>query len=412
MWSTYNRPYWEEVWNFCGAEEARPISLWGIAARFRDKTILIVGAGVIGEHLLNQLAWAGDAARLVLAGRDIDKVRRVVGTARLSAYNMGRFPVVEPKWLDIVDLDSIRQLLDDIRPDLVVNCASLQAYWVTSLLPANVYRSLHKAGIGPWIPMHLAPTYNLARVLADFDGACHFVNAAYPDAVNPALASVGMAPLVGIGNLNNYVPSVVAEVADRYGVDPHAVRVRFVAHHYASYYLAATGSSNGAEYLLWIEVDGSALSDMHVAEIVDAVPKRQVRLHAVQGSALTGSSAFAVVQALLQDTATSLHTPGPLGLPGGYPVTVSGEGVAVDLPNTVPLAEALAVNEQGQWFDGVGGVAPGGRVSMTDDAAHILRAHLGYAWEPFEVPDVWDVAGELGDAYQKFAADQSTGGIR
>jgi len=39
------------------------------------------------------------------------------------------------------------------------------------------------------------------------------VNAAFPDAVNPILARIGLAPDIGVGNVANLVPAVRLSIA-------------------------------------------------------------------------------------------------------------------------------------------------------------------------------------------------------
>ena len=51
-----------------------------------------------------------------------------------------------------------------------------------------------------------------------------------------------------------------------------------------------------------------------------------------------------LLAALLSDEPYALHAPAPNGLVGGYPVTISRKGVAVDLPREWTLEQALGVN--------------------------------------------------------------------
>ncbi|MBL6430790.1 MAG: hypothetical protein HPM95_04705 [Alphaproteobacteria bacterium] len=87
------------------------------------------------------------------------------------------------------------------------------------------------------------------------------VNAAFPDAVNSALATVGLAPDVGGGNIANIVPTLTRAAARQLGVERAELTVHFVAHHVACNAISSYGTPGEAPYRLSILLDGAEAAD-------------------------------------------------------------------------------------------------------------------------------------------------------
>jgi hypothetical protein len=74
------------------------------------------------------------------------------------------------------------------------------------------------------------------------------------------------------------------------------------------------------------------------------------------------------------DAGTATSLPGPLGLPGGYPVRLTaGRGIALDLPAGLDRDAAIAWNERAGRRDGV--EIRDGRVSFPARAAAALARY-------------------------------------
>jgi hypothetical protein len=69
---------------------------------------------------------------------------------------------------------------------------------------------------------------------------------------------------------------------------------------------------------------------------------------------VAGSAAVPMLYALSgRGPARKCHSPGPLGLPGGYPVIARAGGIEVDLPAEITLEEAKALNLKAGLADGI-----------------------------------------------------------
>ena len=99
--------------------------------------------------------------------------------------------------------------------------------------------------------------------------------------------------------------------------------------------------------------------------------------------------------ALLHDTGLLTHSPGPQGLPGGYPVRLRASGAAVVLPAGVTMEQALAFNKAGQRGDGIERIEADGTVVYTDKAVQIIKEIMGYELPSLQFDECDEQAAEL-----------------
>lgn len=118
---------------------------------------------------------------------------------------------------------------------------------------------------------------------------------------------------------------------------------------------------------------------------------------------MTAASAEVVFDGIVNDTGKLVHAPGPTGLPGGYPVRVSKEGVQIELPAGISLDEAISINTTAQQFDGIERIDPDGTVHFVERHMAILKELLGYECKSMPLAEVDDRARELLAKYKAFA---------
>jgi hypothetical protein len=113
------------------------------------------------------------------------------------------------------------------------------------------------------------------------------------------------------------------------------------------------------------------------------------------GNSVVAASGVKNGLALLHDTGLLAHSPGPQGLPGGYPVRLGASGAEVVLPTGVTMEQALAYAEAGQRCDGVERIEKDGTVVYTDKATQIIKEVLGYDLSSLDFDDCDEQAAEL-----------------
>jgi hypothetical protein len=362
-------------------------------------TVAVVGAGDVGSAVLRRLALSREIGALWALDVDGERARRAAADAAAVALYSGPAPRVASRAVDVLSLDSLRHALAAIRPDLVVQVATLQSWWVLTQLPQDLWRGLEVgARFGPWLPFHLVPTRSVMRAVRDLDAATPVVNVAFPDAVNAVLAAVGLAPTCGAGNSDLLRPGIRLAAAERLGVPPDRVDCEWIGHHYHVVYywmgLDQVEELDPATYHLRLLLDGEDVTEQLDAGETLAVAGRNLPPGRLIGER-TAASAAKNARLLLRTEASDDHTPAPNGLVGGFDVRFERGTVRLRLPHGLEERDARLIGERAQRGDGIESIAPDGAVRFTPEAAGTMRELLGYDCDVLRPEEADDRAVEL-----------------
>ena len=294
----------------------------------------MVGTGGLARAVCYSLAAvATGPAHAIVIGRCPDKATQLCFVANARAAAGGRAVTFEPAAGEPVPvLDGVERL------DGVLVCASSQSPWERLTRPSAWTDLVRRAGFGLTLPFQAELALRVGRSLTDREPRPWLVNACFPDAVNPLLAQLGVPVLCGIGNIGLLAASAQAALEL-----PDQRRLRMLAHH-----LHLHGPAAGEpEALAW-------LGD----EPVDAARllARQRTVDRTELNHVTGHTAALLLDRLVAGAAAEpldTHLPGPLGLPGGYPVCVRGIELDLRLPPGVTRAGAIEFNQRAALADGV-----------------------------------------------------------
>ena len=369
-------------------------------------TVLLVGLGNLGGPLLDRLAVEPAVDRLIACGRSARRGAERVNLARLGALVAGRQADITFHSVDLRRHGALRDVLASTRPDVVINTASLQTWWLLEVLPEAPATRLKAAGFGAWLPLHLALSLDFMREIeaAAFTGSV--LTGSFPDVVNCVLGRCGRAPTCGIGNLDEIVPKLQILAGDRLGARAAEIDVTLVAHH-ALEAAAFTAEGAAAEetevppFFVRLEHRGEDVTDVvdAAALVLEAFP---LPTGPAWGS-LGATSAVRLVRALLGSENERLHAPGPEGLPGGYPVLVSNGTVRIADISGLSRDKAVAINEASHRFDGIDQIEEDGSVTLGEVSRGILREELGVDGGTLRPDDVADRAAELAAKFEEYA---------
>ncbi len=369
-------------------------------ARPKRPTVLIIGIGEVGRHLLEFLVRSDLEADVVAGDVHLRDVEAKVNNALIGAALHGRHPSVRAIEIDLFDVEKTAAVLDSLRPAVVVNCAVLQTWHVIRRLPEEVYNRLSSAGLGAWLPVQLTLAMKLARAIELSGASTHYVNAALSDLTNPVLGAMGIPPTIGIGNVALIEPAVRTLAARQLEIPRTRIAVKMVAHHVHWVVWREAGYREGAPFYMKVLVDGEDVSDRFVLQ---DLMKRAIQLYP-NDTSFTAVSASSVLQnlcALLSEEPVSLHSPGPNGLPGGYPVVLSRRGAEVDLPPDIRLEDAVRMNQEAQTYDGILKIDDDARVHFTPYTIGIMREILGFDCVSFTPQECDQLAREQMSRFQK-----------
>jgi hypothetical protein len=316
----------------------------------RPAHVAVVGSGALARSICLALAGAAPPGlRVSVLARDGAAAEEIARDCR--ARSGGAWNVTGRALHDEVEA------LADLCPAALVCCASAQSPYERVVAPSPWTDLVARAGFGITLALQATVAVRLARALARVSPQTLFVNGCFPDAVNPLLAVLGLPVHCGIGN----VATLAACLQDALG-RPDRSRLAVLGHHV---HLSAPDDP-ADEARAWC--DGAPVTGVGALLAADrARPRREL-------NAIAGHAAARLLVALVDRSAVHTSLPGPLGLPGGYPVRLSGREIALDLPPGLSRAEAVAWNLRVGRRDGV--EVADGVVRHTPAAAAALAAHL------------------------------------
>ncbi|GAB3984756.1 hypothetical protein GCM10029978_095340 [Actinoallomurus acanthiterrae] len=375
-------------------------------SRVNAKTVMIFGYGMLGGRVIDEVVRAHPDLRVIAVGRRADLLEQRINLARYAALNYDAMAEVVPLCLDILDLPRVAGAVRTHQPDLIFNATSMLPWWMLDRLPTDLRSQIKQAGSGIWAATDLLLPLRLSQALRISSFAGTFINASFPDLVNPIIFRQRIGPICGIGNVANAVPGVRLAAATMLGEPVQDVRIRLVAHHFTSYNMPVSGTSAGVPFALQILLRGQDVSHRLNAEaIFAAVAGKFRRVKGAAGQAVTVSSAMSVLNALLDGSPHYTHAPGVLGLPGGYPVRVEAGRASLDLPTGLSPDGAVEINIQAGRWDGIRSISATDGVNVTEEAHAIAKRLLDYDADGITVHNCEEKAFELIEKFERWAND-------
>ena len=366
------------------------------------KKVLLVGTGDVGKHILEFAARDEFNIEWIVGDVEEEKARWACNNAEIGAAHHGMHPKFKPIQVDLFDGEKTSELIKSEKPDAIINCTVLHTWHLIRQLPDGLYSKISSAGLGAWLPCQLALGLNLAKSIKDSGLSPYYINTSLSCLTNPVMGKVGLAPTIGIGNVDLIAPAVLTYVAQQKGIDRSRIETFQVCHHQHWVFPREAGYQPGAPYYLKILVDGE---DVTSEFDTDQVMFESVKLYApgIGFTTVSASSALKNMKAMLFDENLRTHSPGPKGLPGGYPVLLNKSGAEVVLPDDITLDEAIKMNEQSGKLDSIEEIKADGTVIFTDYAYEIMKDALGFDCKSFHAWDSKELAFEQMACFRKLA---------
>ncbi|GGS45905.1 hypothetical protein GCM10010156_00690 [Planobispora rosea] len=325
--------------------------------------LAVIGTGGLARAVCYALAVTGPPARITVIGRDPARTAELCHVGMVRAALAGSGVTFHPM------TGPLTEALAAAAPAGVLLAASSQSPWESLSSPSAWTSLLRRGGFGLTLPFQAEAAIRAGTALASAAPGSWFVNACFPDAVNPVLAAYGVPALCGIGN----VGLLAASLQTALGLaDQRELQV--LAHHA---HLHAPPSA-GDEARVWHR--GRALAGVGTLLAAQRAASRTELNH------VTGLAAARVLGCLLTGGDLDTSLPGPLGLPGGYPVRLAAGRLSLRLPPGLDRAEAVAFNQRSAVQDGV--VVEGARVTFGPAAREELTRVAPDLADGFPVADL------------------------
>jgi len=339
-------------------------------------SVFILGGGDVGLRIADGLLRQDGIGRLIVA--DFDAARVGPSVAMLDCCHQA---VVQFEHLDGGDPKALERALRSTRPDLIVQAASLISPWAIIGRDHPTAQALNSAGIAVQLPAHLPIVLNLMRVVRDADIEAPVANVSMPDIIHPILATQGLAPTIGLGNVSILLLRALAAQKHRHPELPADARplLRMIGHHKHVYGVMLAAPPEDAADRARVYVGEEGRRDDALAYEGTPVPTGPVY------NVITVAAALPVLAALLPGAKPiRFSAPAPDGLPGGYPVRIEEGAVSLDLPLGAGLDEAIAFNQRMSAADGLAEITSAGQVSFTQQAEAAVRDVDPRLAEPFD----------------------------
>ena len=344
-----------------------------------DGRLLLIGTGAFAARIACDLAATARApVRLVLAGRNRARLDWLVTACRARAATFSTGVEVEAMTADLSSPATIVPLIAAASPDVVVQVASLQ----TSAVIARDdpwARLVAEGGLSATAPIQATLSARVGWAMRMAAPRARLVNCCFPDVVNAMLAALGLPVICGVGNVG------ILSSAFEGSVGPG--RVKVLAHYATIGAWRRPPTERAGLPIPRVWVDGAEISDV-AARFADVLLTPEPAIE------ISGSATLPLLVAMAAGTQAVAHVPGPLGLPGGYPVRWDGTALTLDLPPGLTREEAVAWNRGFEERNGLL-VAPDGAATFTGLLRDRLRALSPSLAAGFHLRDLEAVQAEM-----------------
>ena len=356
--------------------------------------VLVIGPGDMGTRIARGLAADGIVRELVLAGLPERAGDEAIGLIGSTTDVAARFEAV-----DCTSEAAVEDLIGRARPDLIVQCASLLSPWALVDRTDPTARAFARAGLGIALPMQLPVLLATMRAVRATGFQGPVANLSFPDVTNALLARLGLAPTLGLGNVTMQLLRVRGALRSTLGPDAELPLVRVLGHHnpvYAVMRAELPADDEGERVRVFLGEEGTRADEL--AYVGHAFAPGIVY------NRVTATACLDTLRGLLAGPErTRISVPGPLGLPGGYPVAIENGRVELDLPPGQPLDEAIEWMERIGRRDGVQRIADDGTVTFSESAKLAVAEIAPWLTEPLHP----DEAGERAARIRRLLADSA-----
>jgi hypothetical protein len=292
--------------------------------------IVVFGTGNFAARILFDLAATADVStEILVAGRHVERLAWLVTAARARAHMFGRPVTIISAAADPADQGQAMALLARAAPKVVLQAASMQAASVIAGQSNAWSRLVADGGLSASTVFQALLSSRVARACREAAPGAHFINCCFPDVVNSVIVAMGLPVTCGIGNIQILAHAFA-------GALPPGADIKVLAHYQnLAAWRRAPQDRVGPTARVWL--DGTEIANVHLQF-------RDVQLTPEPVIDISGAAGGPLAIALAHARDWEGHAPGPKGLPGGYPVRVSGNRLSLDLPAGMSQDAAIRWN--------------------------------------------------------------------
>lgn len=366
-------------------------------------TVMIVGLGDLGGWVLEFLARREGVGTIIAADLREDWGVRKTNAAACGAAQEGYSnKTIKFQQIDVRDIDRTAELLKTINPDVIYADVTLASWSVARFLPTEMVHKWLRMTASRFV-LHVVLVAKLMKAVKKAGITTHVVQHSFPDLTNPVLWRNGLGPLVGAGNMDLLVGEVKRKISLARGIPPREITVTLIAEHGLNVAGAMGVKASEIPYYIKIlvrdkDVTNEFDTDALVGQRLTACPAREISWIS---HPTVAASAVKNIMAIINDTNEFTHAPGPIGLPGGYPIRIGAKGVEIVLPDGITMEQAIKINLDSLRFEGLEELKDDGTVVVTEEGRRYCKEILGLDYPEVRFADMDDMAKEIISVYKK-----------
>jgi hypothetical protein len=356
----------------------------------RRVELVIFGTGEFAARVLFDLAaTAGEPLGVLVVGREATRLAWLKTAAQARARLFSSALEITIQVLPAFEDEAITHVLNQAKPRVIFQAASLQTAAVLRSIDTAWAQLVQQGGLSATAPFQAVLSLRIAKVARKVLPTAAFVNACFPDVVNPILNAAGVSVLAGVGNVA-ILASAVEGVLQGQGIK---ACVQMLAHYQQlGSWRRRPEERTGPPPRIWI--DGQEVADVY-ARFSEVMLSPQVAFD------ISGATAVPWLKALVAGRAWRGHMPGPMGLPGGYPVILTDDGqLALDLPAGITPELAKGWNNTFEQGSGMT-VESDCRALYHGRLRELLERHAPNLAKGFDCADVEHAAHELAQVRER-----------
>lgn len=350
--------------------------------------ILVSGTGGFAARIVFDIAaTAKSPVRVVIAGRNRERLQwlRTAANARAAIFGCpASFSTYE---VDLLADGAATALIEATRPAVTVQAASIQTSQVIAASGTAWTRLVAEGGLSATAVFQALISARVAEAITSLKHRTAFINCCFPDVVNGMIAALGHDVACGMGNV-----AILSNVFAGSGVVTGSIKV--LAHYQnLSAWRRPAKERSGPAPRVW--VDGREIEDVFATFA-------QVQLTPEPVIDISGASGVPMLLAMAKGEGWQGHVPGPGGLPGGYPVVLSEQGLQLALPAGLSREEAIGWNAGFEARSGL--IVEGTRIRYTGVLEQRLREQAPTLADGFAMADLEAVCRDMLDLRSRLSA--------
>jgi hypothetical protein len=343
--------------------------------------LFVVGAGDMTARLTNLMAATGTVSHVTVVGPSASC--EVVAAALASSFDIS----ARAERFDARDVSSMVDAIRRASPDVILQTGALMSPWALAGRTDPLALGLATAGLAVRMPLQMPVLRATMMAVHEVGFAGPVANLSLPDLNHPLLATEGLAPTLGLGNVAMCLLRARAalraeHLATRESEQDHELPlIRVVGQHNHVFDTFQSRTRSDPDSGPWTWVANTRRDDLSFS----GTPVAPGPVY----NAITAASALPVLQSLMPGgDPLRWSTPSPLGLLGGFPIHIDEGRVTLDLPDGVTVDACVEMCRVEAREDGFEHIDGDGYVHFSDRAHNALGNIAPELLEPLCLADV------------------------